>query len=472
MRAKNWLAGLCAAVLMVGGAACAAPEPVLPGEGSTTASTDGHVAATESVATDPPETTPSTGKTTQSTTTAGDSASSSPQTAVTVHDMVDVSGRLHGLRPVASFQESFAKGYDTFALQLIQQTQEARKNGFVSPASVYLALGMVTNGAAGETARQLFEGLGVADIGTLNQGCRDLQSRLTEKHFKLANGIWILEGEAEDVLPAFLASNREYFGARVEVAPFDSTLTEKINRWVSDNTAGRIPDLMKEPPEKDSFLMLINALLFEGAWAEPFTGKTVEGTFHGAEKDVALPLMNRLIVGGNYYEDASVQATRLKFDGTDTSMLFALPKQEGAKALYDWIQSLTAEKLRAIVSSETTTPKLSLTVPKCKLSYDRGLEEALQAMGIRDAFTGQADFSKMARSGGFIGGVTHRTELEIDEKGVLAAAATGVTMARSYQRPPEGEPKEMRLDRPFFCAIVDNTTGAVLFGGAVAQPRA
>ena len=456
-------AALCAMALLVGCAACGAPAPGTTGAPeSAAAQTD--TSAAETTGTVPAHTTQA--ETTAANTTQAGSAAQGTDTESPKE------GRLQGLEPVAAFSKTFADGYDGFALELIQRTQQEGKNGFVSPASVYLALGMTANGAAGKTAEELYAALGVTDGDALNRGCRDLQSRLTDNTFRLANGIWINQEKARDILPAFIAANREYFGAQLAAAPFDAALTKEINSWVADNTAGRIRDLLKEPLDPEGRMVLVNTLLFEDAWQVPFT-KVEESIFHGAQEDVTLPFMYRMLVGKPYYEDAQVQATRVPFSQADVSMLFVLPKTEGAAALDSWIKNLTAEQLRALVSSTDTTPKLELTVPRCKLSYDESLAGPLQEMGIRAAFdAGRADFSRLTADGGvYIGDVPHRTELEMDEKGVLAAAATGVTLRGVALRPPEDEGKVMRLDRPFFCAIVDNATGAVLFGGAVSQPR-
>ena len=443
MNKTRWGGLLGAAALLLGCAACGTPAPGKSEPPQTTLSaaaaepTTGKAADTVQT-TDAVRTT-ETVRTTQNTTAPATTMSKATRTAVTVHDDMtgQPPGRLRGLEPAAALSNDFAAGYDAFALEFMQRAQLEGQNGFVSPASVYLALGMVTNGAAGKTAEELYAALGVTDGDALNRGCRDLQSRLTDNTFRLANGIWINQEKARDILPAFIAANREYFGAQLAAAPFDAALTKEINSWVADNTAGRIRDLLKEPLDPEGRMVLVNTLLFEDAWQVPFT-KVEESIFHGAQEDVTLPFMYRLLVGKPYSEDAQVQATRVPFSQADVSMLFVLPKTEGAAALDSWIKNLTAEQLRALVSSTDTTPKLELTVPRCKLSYDESLAGPLQEMGIQAAFdAGRADFSRLTADGGaYISDVPHRTELEMDEKGVLAAAATGVTLKATAIRPP------------------------------------
>jgi serpin B len=56
--------------------------------------------------------------------------------------------------------------------------------------------------------------------------------------------------------------------------------------------------------------------------------------------------------------------------------------------------------------------------------------------------------------------------MAVDEDGTTAAAATSVGMQPTLAMPPFS----MVVDRPFFCAIRDNTTGAVLFMGRMVDP--
>jgi serpin B10 len=96
-------------------------------------------------------------------------------------------------------------------------------------------------------------------------------------------------------------------------------------------------------------------------------------------------------------------------------------------------------------------------------------------MGMPDAFSVEkADFSGMVKPDGeimlpHIDKVEHETVLEVSEKGATAAAATAFALKAGSLR--VGEIKELTLDRPFFCVLVDEKTGAVLFGGAVYDPE-
>jgi serpin B len=63
--------------------------------------------------------------------------------------------------------------------------------------------------------------------------------------------------------------------------------------------------------------------------------------------------------------------------------------------------------------------------------------------------------------------VVHKTYIKVDENGTEAAAVSGGTMATSART----DQTVFRVDRPFLFTISDQETGAILFLGAVADPR-
>ena len=453
---------LCAASLLLGLTACGAPAPVREpsSEKETTSSALASAERTEQTTQTAESTAPP------------DSAAETTATSSRCNELRR--GSLTGLTPVAALSQTGKAGYSSFALRLMQKTAKEGVNSLLSPASVYLALAMTANGADGDTRRQMLDVLGAKDLGSLNKDCRDLQSVLVGNpngYFRLANSLWLNQEAASSIQPAFLEADREYFGADVRLEPFDAGIVEKINRWVSGNTAGRIDDLLKTL-DPYTFMVIVNTLLFEGRWEEPFIPEiTTDGVFHAAGGDKTLPMMHQTRFSAVWYEDGTVQATRLPFDDGRTALLLALPKGE----LHEWLASLTPETLGKLVAGQDTCQRLTLTLPRFRVSYKEDLKETLEAMGMPDAFSVEkADFSGMVKPDGeimlpHIDKGEHETVLEVSEKGATAAAATAFALKAGSPR--VDEIKELTLDRPFFCALVDEKTGAVLFGGAVYAPE-
>ena len=113
---------------------------------------------------------------------------------------------------------------------------------------------------------------------------------------------------------------------------------------------------------------------------------------------------------------------------------------------------------------------VQLSLPKFGLDTRASLNTSLAAMGMRDAFDpGAADFSGMtAEDRLFISFVIHQANIDVDEKGTEAAAATAVMMTAAAA---PAEPVQLTIDRPFIYALRDLDTGAILFLGRVAAPK-
>jgi serpin B len=115
---------------------------------------------------------------------------------------------------------------------------------------------------------------------------------------------------------------------------------------------------------------------------------------------------------------------------------------------------------------------VELFLPRFKMDLEFGLKETLEKMGMRDAFTGAADFSGMdGQKYLLITAVLHKAWVEVNEEGTEAAAATAVVaapMAARREQPPP--PPVFRADHPFIFLIRDARSGAILFLGRLSEP--
>lgn len=85
---------------------------------------------------------------------------------------------------------------------------------------------------------------------------------------------------------------------------------------------------------------------------------------------------------------------------------------------------------------------LDLKLPRFSLDFSASLAEYLKKMGMDVAFHYPgADFVPMGSRDFFISDVIHKTRLEVDEKGTVAAAATAVIM-RAGSAMPQARPKK------------------------------
>jgi serpin B len=108
-------------------------------------------------------------------------------------------------------------------------------------------------------------------------------------------------------------------------------------------------------------------------------------------------------------------------------------------------------------------------MPKFTFRTQSALRPALSALGMPTAFSpDQADFSGMAKADKLrIADVLHEAFIAVDEDGTEAAAATAVIFEATSA---PSKTIDLVIDRPFFFAIRDDATGAILFFGRVVDP--
>jgi serpin B len=148
-------------------------------------------------------------------------------------------------------------------------------------------------------------------------------------------------------------------------------------------------------------------------------------------------------------------------------MTVFLPRALDGLAAFE--KGLTSERVTDWLS-RLRPQKVNVTLPKFRLTREFALGDVLRSMGIRDAFSGAADFSGMSDTGGLLlSAVVHKAFVEVSEEGTEAAAATAVMMRATSVRPPRPTP-EFRADHPFLFLIREVRTGSILFLGRLVHP--
>jgi serpin B len=296
----------------------------------------------------------------------------------------------------------------------------------------------------------------------------------SDERFRLniANALWGQEGHPfhED----FIALLNENYGAGLRLLDFVAdaeAARQQINTWVSDQTQGRIQDLIPAGAVTEiTRLVLTNAVYFKAGWTSKFDPEfTDDETFTLLDgSTVEVPMM----VQENTYQYASgdgYEAILLPYQGNRMGMVILLPTADNFAAFEE---SLDAEQFAAIVG-DLDWEKVLLYMPRWENESAFGLGDALVGLGMVDAFDpNAADFSGMADTTNerlFISAVIHKAFVKVDESGTEAAAATAVIMGATAVQEEE-PPIELRLDHPFIYAITDQQSGTILFLGRVLNP--
>jgi serpin B len=238
--------------------------------------------------------------------------------------------------------------------------------------------------------------------------------------------------------------------------------TDLINSWVEEATEDRIQDLIPPGTITDlTRLVLVNAIWFKANWADKFDPEQTEpGTFTLLDgSEITVPLMHSTNTG-LYAETGKFTAVRLPYAG-DAAMVVLLPPAGTSPA--DLAASLTPADL----DIEFGGYQLDLKLPKFEFETEVALKAALQAVGMVEAFTGDADLSGITEAMDlFVQDALHKSFIALDENGTEAAAATALVVGLTSAPPPAS----FAADRPFLFWIEHGSTGEMLFLGQVTDP--
>lgn len=364
---------------------------------------------------------------------------------------------------------------DALGLDLLA-AESARHQGnlALSPLSVATALQMAAGGADGTTATELAHVLhlpNAADAGPAGQAAvagiaADATPDVT---LRTANTLWTQHGMP--LLPAFSQGLTNHFGTTAHETDFTGApdaARQRINTMVADQTGGRIRDLFPSGAiDGDTRLVLTNALALSAAWTKRFdrdaTTQAPFTTGTGAAEQV--PMMSGEIPAG-YATGPGYQVITLPYAGNRLgfSILLPAPGSTTANLLTGLRATGLGTALRSVRHNEVV-----LSLPKFHLRSAMDLKQSLSALGMADAFTANADFDRITTQRPVrIQQVEHEADIQVDENGTVAAAATGISAGAGAAAPAA----TVRVDRPFLFAITDTETGLSLFLGRVDDPNA
>lgn len=356
-----------------------------------------------------------------------------------------------------------------FSVALMKQLR-AEGNENVSPLSVMLALGMTQNGAGGQTKAQMEQVLGMS-ADTLNPFLYAYLSSLEgDEVLKVAQSIWFHENNLS-VSDAFLQTNKDYYNAEMYAAPFDKTTLSDINRWVSHHTDDMIPKLLDQI-DPSMVMFLLSAMAFDAKWESAYKKSDIQKDYPFIKADGSVHHVDMMVSEENIYLSSEDGAHGfLKFyKGGRYAFAGILPPENTTPDAY--LASLDGAKLQDLLTTFHRGTKVEAGLPAFTFEMKIKLNEALQNMGMTDAFDGSvADFSGIGTAGGnlAIDEVLHSTFIDVGAEGTRAAAVTSVGIKCTSAGPMDSI--AIYLNRPFIYAIMDTATGLPIFLGTVYTPE-
>ncbi len=358
-------------------------------------------------------------------------------------------------------------------LPLLANSQES--NLFYSPYSIASAVGMAYNGAVGATKEEMAEVFHWEDISaeTFNIGQKYLYNALNSKEnvtINVANSIWRNDVNVATIKDSFINDNKEVFDASYDTLDLSKQKSiDKINQWISERTEEMIPNMLQEPFDEDTAMLLINGVYFYGDWLNEFDKEaTYEQIFHGSSGNNLVQMMHQSETF-RYGQGEGYQSIVLPYKNWEAQMVIVMPTD---MELDTFLAELNEETYMEVLSQSNNTTVVNLTMPKFKIETDTiSLVKPLQELGMNRAFDPYgADFSGISEEAltwqMHINEVLHKAVIEVDEVGTEAAAVTVVEMTTESAMEEE-QPVVMTIDRPFVFFITDPETDTILFVGAI-----
>ena len=362
---------------------------------------------------------------------------------------------------------------NALGVDLYHAHSAGEENLLISPYSIQSALAMLYAGAGGDTRAEMQSALHFpADEKTLHESFQALATEMAARSVEAVAKTDPTWGGGPKVPIELTLSNR-LFGSRAfgfhdsflrllkenynaPLQPMDFTTNPEaarteINRWISSQTSDRIRDLLAQGciTPKTS-LWLVNALSLRAPWATAFKEKaTRNAPFFAHSRDkVDVLTMNAFLTCG-FADPKGFTVIGLPYAGTELQFIILLP--ENPDGLGKVANGLSPEILNEF--AHLPRRKIVLHLPKFRLEPPAlSLSAELKALGMKRAFDGSADFTRMAapRPDGnlVLGEVSHQSFLTLDEKGTEAAAATTAKyISAGMATTPRDRPKSASITR-------------------------
>jgi serpin B len=169
-----------------------------------------------------------------------------------------------------------------FSMKLyVETTKYKLQNSAQCPFSIHVALALTLCGARGSTEREMRT---ILSHGNPNIH-RALGQLIEKQTFSIANAIFM--NDKSTFNNTYIADlNQHYKNVPAKTVDFATTARTEINRWASDNTHGKIQEIIPSGDVNgNTKIVIANAVYFKEQWKTRFDKKhTKRENFHTVER--------------------------------------------------------------------------------------------------------------------------------------------------------------------------------------------
>ncbi|KAK7604600.1 hypothetical protein V9T40_005786 [Parthenolecanium corni] len=375
-----------------------------------------------------------------------------------------------------------AEGISSLGRRLVTSLEKElspHENLLLSPTNIFNAVALLHMGAGGNTLKELSTLMAIPP--NKNYTKSEIHSTLSSFYknittddkgpviLNIADALFLQNGF--QVKKDFQDFAIKQYQAQIENVNFavGNEGADKVNHWVSEKTRNRITKIVDTFP-KDTQAVITTTLYFNAKWAYPFSEvETHKEKFSTGENEVDVQMMHlreRLPYVRNYYLD--FESIDLPYDGSDYALNIILPyPNQTIKNLIPKLKDISVKQIMENYNYEGVDVKL----PKTKFGVGKSLVKTFQQLGVHDLFTG-ANLNDLTDASVLVSEIFHKAEIEIQEKGTIATAATYLQIVPVSLPPPITDPILFHVNKPFIINIYDRKTSLNLFTGIVNNPVA
>ena len=376
--------------------------------------------------------------------------------------------------PVFSQQESnIINSNNHFSFDIYKKLKKSDKNLVFSPTSITSAVAMTYIGSKNNTLQEIrntfYFNKNITDFSKDYKNLMFLDNKKNSVQFYYANSIWLQKGIKLN--SDFSDINKKYFSSTLYQTDYIDNPEKSriaINNWVEKSTNNKIKNLLQPLSiDNSTRLVLVNALYYKGAWKKKFNKNknTIEDFQVGTRKFIETEYMNNAI-NTFYYNDKYSQIVEIPYTNLNVSLLIILPKS--FKKIKKIEKNLNTDFYDMYINNRIRK-RVSISIPKFNIESDFDLNKTLNDLGMKEAFTGTADFSGITNSEKLhISKVVHKANITIDEEGTEAAAATAVVMRKTSILLDE---VILKINKPFIFMLRNTNTNCIYFMGKIVNPN-
>ncbi|XP_050443090.1 uncharacterized protein LOC126847092 [Adelges cooleyi] len=361
-----------------------------------------------------------------------------------------------------------------FDLELFKEVNlaEPESNFVISPASVKEVLSLLSEGAQGETWKELNNVLRLPkEQSALHNLLHRYQLSMKSSKLDILTSNKVFVRNKNSVNRNFIDIATDLYAAdiaEINVTNIDESV-KLINEQVSSATKGLINSIInKDDFTGDTDLLLANILYFKGDWLVQFNESLTEiqcfYTKPNLCTEASMMYLQDIIKYGEI-SDIGAQVVELPFKDENFTMVLLLPDEN--TNLLQLIKDLQHNPLVKI-SNSLHKRTVNLYLPRFTINYYSKLSSILKKMGLSTLFEKNANLTAIFNSEKQVSvkDIIHKAVIEINEKGAKAAAVTVASVIPLSSIPPL-PPVTVNINRPFAFLLVNRASRNVLFSGQI-----